>query len=177
MFVDCSEDTSAVHRKRGQQVEHADDQVEPDQPAENRAAVEVDRQDGLVQCPREQCRDAAKRHAGRRTDDGDRKFVGGGLGQILELRHAADRQQDNLVHGRTAPTRDETVGKFVDHDAGENDGEPNEAADGAGPALARGTEREHHDQEQKGHVDADVDTADAGDRNRPRRCAARLLRL
>ena len=51
-----------------------------------------------------------------RTGDGQEEFLGRTFGHTLDLRDAAQRQEDDVAHRKPHTGRSQAVRQFVDHD-------------------------------------------------------------
>ncbi len=96
-FEQRPEHAAPVERERGEQVEDAEDQVEPRDPFEPGAGHEVEREQAS---PRRQTQDRGGRtepEAREGSDDRDGKLVSRRLGEALQLRDPTQREQEDLV--------------------------------------------------------------------------------
>ena len=159
---------ATVERERGQQVERGDQQVEPEEPDQDRAAEEVDGEQRQRQRQRQHPRHDRDPDTRRGPGDRHRELVSGVLGQLLQLRDAADREELDLVDDGTTWPADEAVRELVHEHAREDHDEPRDAGQRARPAGRSAREREQRDEQEERDVHPDLDARDAPDPERVR---------
>ncbi len=171
LFEQRPEDPPAVEGEGRQEVEGGEHQVDPGQPGQDLASVEVRRPQRGPGRQRRQREHQRQGRAGRGPGGGDAQLHLRVVGQPGHLGDATDGQEVDLGHGDPVALGHEAVGELVEHDAGEEGNEPGEAGHHSGALRRRGGQRHQAEQEQEGGVDPDVDPGDGAQPHREARPA------
>jgi len=163
------EQPSAIHRKRGDEIEHEQHDVGFDNPlkqfahaARHREIKKVRRQAGERQ---QHQRDGRVDH---RAGQGDGDLVPGIFRDAAQRGHAADGQQRNALDLHAEKLGDHAVAEFVQHDAGEDRTEQRQRPDGpCGPRFRKSRIANKGQQQQKRDVQPQRDSKHAPDSDRP----------